>query len=109
MQTIKQNLAIAVREARIELGLSQKRLAEILGFDSRTVLNIENGRGNPKFENLYAIIRYLNIPGDRIFYPENTEPQLNHQKLLSMLNDCTDQEAAKLLPAVRYLLNLMRE
>lgn len=28
MQTIKQNLAIAVREARIELGLSQERLAE---------------------------------------------------------------------------------
>ena len=46
MQDIKQNLADAVREARTKLGLSQEQLAEILGFDSRTILNIENGRGN---------------------------------------------------------------
>jgi ribosome-binding protein aMBF1 (putative translation factor) len=45
MQDIKQNLADAVREARTKLGLSQEQLAEILGFDSRTILNIENGRG----------------------------------------------------------------
>lgn len=30
MQDIKQNLAIAVREARTELGLSQEKLAESL-------------------------------------------------------------------------------
>lgn len=48
MQDIKQNLADAVREARTKLGLSQEQLAEILAFDSRTILNIENGRGNPK-------------------------------------------------------------
>ena len=53
MQDIKQNLADAIRKSRTELGLSQEKLAEILGFDSRTILNIENGRGNPKFEKLY--------------------------------------------------------
>lgn len=46
MQDIKQNLADAIRKSRTELGLSQEKLAEILGFDSRTILNIENGRGN---------------------------------------------------------------
>ena len=49
MQDIKQNLANAVREARTELGLSQEKLAEILNLDQRTILNIEAGRGNPKF------------------------------------------------------------
>ena len=43
MQDIKQNLADAIRKSRTELGLSQEKLAEILGFDSRTILNIENG------------------------------------------------------------------
>ena len=56
MQDIKQNLADAIRKSRTELGLSQEKLAEILGFDSRTILNIENGRGNPKFEKLYPIV-----------------------------------------------------
>lgn len=49
MQDIKQNLADAIRKSRTELGLSQEKLAEILGFDSRTILNIENGRGNLNF------------------------------------------------------------
>ena len=56
MQDIKQNLADAIRKSRTELGLSQEKLAEILGFDSRTILNIENGRGNPKFEKLYPLV-----------------------------------------------------
>lgn len=52
MQDMKQTLANAVRESRIKLGLSQERLAEDLGLDTRTILNIEAGRGNPKFEVL---------------------------------------------------------
>ena len=47
MHDIKQILAIAVREARTELGLSQEKLAETLNMDTRTILNIEAGRGNP--------------------------------------------------------------
>lgn len=104
MQDIKQNLADAIRKSRTELGLSQEKLAEILGFDSRTILNIENGRGNPKFEKLYPLVRHLNISADRIFYPESVTPQPNLQKLFIMLNDCTEQEVAELLPAVHYLL-----
>lgn len=79
MQDIKQNLADAIRKSRTELGLSQEKLAEILGFDSRTILNIENGRGNPKFEKLYPLVRHLNISADRIFYPESVTPQPNLQ------------------------------
>ena len=109
MQDIKQTLANAVREARSNLGLSQEQLAEILGFDSRTILNIENGRGNPKFEKLYPLITYLKIPADKIFYPTQNTPSPNLQKLLTLLNDCTEQEAEDLLPMVHYLLNLLRK
>ena len=109
MQDIKQNLADAIRKSRTELGLSQEKLAEILGFDSRTILNIENGRGNPKFEKLHPLITYLKIPANKIFYPASTNQQPNLQKLLTLLNDCTEQEAADLLPMVRYLLDLLRK
>ena len=68
-----------------------------------------NGRGNPKFEKLYPLVRHLNIYADRIFYPESVTPQPNLQKLFIMLNDCTEQEVAELLPAVHYLLALMRK
>ena len=109
MQDIKQNLASAVREARTELGLSQEKLAEILNLDQRTILNIEAGRGNPKFEKLYPLITYLKIPANKIFYPDNGNTHLNLQKLTMELSDCSEDEAKELLPAVRYLLNLMRK
>lgn len=109
MQDIKQLLAIAVREARTELGLSQEKLAETLNLDTRTILNIEAGRGNSKFEKLYPLITYLKIPADKIFYPANTNQRPNLQKLLTVLNDCTEQKAADLLPMVRYLLDLLRK
>lgn len=44
MNDAKQNLASAVRGSKTGLGLSQEKLAEILGIDSHTILNIENGR-----------------------------------------------------------------
>lgn len=109
MQDIKQNLASAVREARTELGLSQEKLAEILNLDQRTILNIEAGRGNPKFEKLYPLITYLKIPANKIFYPDNENAHPNLQKLTMELSDCSEDEAKELLPAVRYLLNLMRK
>lgn len=108
MQDMKQTLANAVREARTELGLSQEKLAEDLGLDTRTILNIEAGRGNPKFEVLYPMITYLKIPADTIFYPENENDQPKLQKLMTTLKDCTEQEADNLLPMVRHLLSLLR-
>lgn len=109
MKSGKQNLAVAVREARTGLGLSQEKLAEILNIDSRTILNIEAGRGNPKFEKLYPLITYLKIPADKIFYSNYKNEAPNLQKLLALQKDCTEQEAVDLLPMVRYLLELLRK
>lgn len=109
MQDIKQVLADTVRQSRMKLGLSQEKLAEQLGLDTRTILNIEAGRGNPKFEILYPLITYLKIPADTIFYPSNEIEQPNLQQLLTTLKDCTDQDADALLPMVRYMLNLLRK
>ena len=92
MNNGKQNLAAAVREARTELGLSQERLAEILNIDSRTILNIEAGRGNPKFEKLYPLITYLKIPASKIFDPDYNDEAPNLQKLLALQKDCTEQD-----------------
>lgn len=108
MNDAKQNLAAAVREARTKLGLSQEKLAEILNIDSRTILNIEAGRGNPKFEKLYPLVTFLNIPADKIFYPDCNEQTPNLQQLFAMQKDCTEQEAADLIPMVRYMLGLLR-
>ncbi len=109
MNEAKQNLAAAVRDARTGLGLSQEKLAEILNIDSRTILNIEAGRGNPKFEKLYPLVTYLKIPANKIFDPAYKEETPNLQKLLALQKDCTEQEAVDLIPMIRYLLGLLRK
>ena len=107
MHDYKKALAKAVKEARTIQGLSQERLAEILNLDSRTILNIEAGHGNPKFEILVALITYLKIPTNNIFYPESDNPNQNFQKLLAVLYDCSDLEIGLLLPMIQYFLNVL--
>ncbi len=109
MKNGKQNLAVAVREAQTKLGLSKEKLAEILNIDSRTILNIEARRGNPKFEKLYPLLTYLKIPAGKIFDPAYKDETPNLQKLLSLQKDCTEQEAADLIPMVHYMLELLRK
>ena len=108
-EELDQKLAQRVRNIRKRRSISQEKLAEILNLDQRTILNIEAGRGNPKFEKLYPLITYLKIPADKIFYPDSNDQKPNLQKLLTLINDCTEQEANDLLPMVRYLLELLRK
>lgn len=107
MQDYKLALAKAVKDARTKRGLSQEKLAEILNLDSRTILNIEAGRGNPKFEILVALITYLKIPTESIFYPEAVNPNQNLQELLAILYDCSDSDIRLLLPMIQYFLDIL--
>ena len=50
MHDYVKNLAKVIRAAREEANLSQAALAEHIGCDERTILTIENDRGNPKIE-----------------------------------------------------------
>ena len=102
------NLAKVIRAAREETHLSQAALAEQIGCDERTILNIENDRGNPKFEVLCQIIAYLRIPADQIFHPDTATDGVK-KKLLLMLQECNEQEAAEILPAIEYLLALIHK
>lgn len=53
MQEAKINLGKVVRVARKRKRITQDYLAEKVGVQPRTILEIENGRGNPRFENLF--------------------------------------------------------
>lgn len=101
-------LGTVIRDAREGQGLSQAALAEKLGIDVRTIINIENFRGNPKFEILYPLITTLRIPADRIFYPGTDALGNVKQQLLWELLGCNEAEAKALLPAVRYIIELTR-
>ena len=87
-------LGDSVKRARGKLKLTQSEVASIAEVDVRTVLNIENYKGNPKFEVLCSIIRTLNLDTQEIFYPEI---------------GCTDEEAEMLIQIVTSVLSALRD
>lgn len=60
-------LGDVVKAKRLELNLTQSEVAEKVDVDVRTILNIENHKGNSKWEVLYPLIRALKIDATMLF------------------------------------------
>jgi transcriptional regulator with XRE-family HTH domain len=51
----------AIRKRRLDLGLNQKDVAEIIGCDQMSVLNWEKGYNKPTTSKMSAIVRFLGV------------------------------------------------
>lgn len=101
-------LGDTVKRARGRLNLTQNEVADAINVDVRTVLNIENYKGNPKMEVLFPLIRFLKIDAREIFYPElhRESPELRQLRL--MIEDCSEDEAAVIIPVFQSILSALR-
>lgn len=109
MEQRKNTLGAIVREARKEKELSQEALAERIRVCKRTIIDIEKDTGNPKFEMLCALVRELELPLYRIFYPEATENLETKNMILQELSGCSMQEMKIILAMVRCLRAALKE
>ena len=101
-------LGNAVKAARTKLGLTQGSVAAAIHIDDRTILNIENYKGNPKMEILYPLIRTLHIDPCEIFYPEMQRSSPSIKDLRLLVENCNEQEAAALIPILQSVLSVIR-
>lgn len=108
MHDYSRSLGVAVRKARNESGLTQVKLAEMTGIESRTIINIEGCEGNPMLENLYSLIRTLKIDPWEVFYPELQQRDAAFRQLQLLLKECSDEEIASLLPICRAALSVLK-
>lgn len=101
-------LGDAVKRARGKLGLTQNQVADAADIDVRTVLNIENYKGNPKMEVLFPLVCVLKIDAREIFNPEirRESPALRQLRLL--IEECSEEEAAVIIPVFQSVLNALR-
>ena len=99
-------LGDVIKVAREKAGLTQAELAASIDRDTRTVLNIENYKGNPKMEVLYPLIRALKIDARDIFNPElQCDSPAVHQ-LRILVSECSEEEAEAIMPIVKAALDL---
>ena len=101
-------LGDSVKLARGRLRLTQNELADAIDVDSRTVLNIENYKGNPKMEVLYPLIRALRIDAREIFNPEMLHQSPAIRQLRIMVDECSEQEAEVLISVFSSILSVLR-
>lgn len=72
MQDVFEAFGKAVREKRLELNMTQVELADKLGMCNRTIIQLENGKGNTKFETLILVARELNVSVDAGIFKDRT-------------------------------------
>ena len=101
-------LGNSIKSARTRLGLTQASVAEAIHIDERTILNIENYKGNPKMEILYPLIRVLRVNPCEIFYPEISRSSPILQELRLLIEDCNEEEAAALIPIFKTIISVIR-
>lgn len=101
-------LGDVVKVSREKAGLTQAEVAAIIDRDTRTILNIENYKGNPKMEVLYPLVRALRIDSREIFHPEMhyDSPALRQLRLL--VEECSDEEAKAIIPIFQAAIQMVR-
>ena len=109
MSDYAHTLGDAVKRARGKSGLTQSEVADAANVDVRTVLNIENYKGNPKMEVLYPLIRVLKIDAKEVFYPEMQRESPALRQLRLLIEDCTEDEAASIIHIFNSVLSVLRE
>ena len=102
-------LGDAVKRARGKSGLTQNEVADAAEIDVRTVLNIENYKGNPKMEVLYPLVRALKIDAREIFNPEMSRETPALRQLRLLIEDCSEEEAAAIIPVFQSVLTALRD
>ena len=108
MDNFAQKLAIVVKKARNEQGLTQQQVADLADCNVRTVLKIENCRGNPKIETVLSLIHTLKIDPREILSPEMERQSPVIWQLRYTVADCNEKEAAALIPVIESVLKAIR-
>ncbi len=109
MCQLKKTLGEIVRETRKNKKMSQEMLAEKVGVCKRTIMDVEKGTANPKFELLYMLVKELNLPLNKIFY-QDLDAVLNlREELMQELKNCSEKEMQFILTVVKSLQKAWEE
>lgn len=108
MQEYVHVLGDAVKQARLDLRLTQFEVAESIHADERTIAYIEHYKGDPKIEILWPLLRALGIDANTVFYPEKARDTSAAHQLQLFLSQCTEEELEFLLPICESVISSYR-
>ncbi len=101
---INRDMGLRLKKARTDQKLTYEELSEKSGVSSRYIKEIENHGNVPSLEKLGQLIRALHISADPFFYPTAPAGNLDYQRLLVYLSQCTEEQITTILAIVEAYL-----
>lgn len=103
MQNYPNHFGLLLKAARLEMGYTEKMLAEQIDVSSRFIYLLESGEKNPSMVTLIKLVRVLNINPVTIFYPEYLDKNSQEGELLRLASLCNGHDKSN------AALDLLRE
>ncbi len=95
MTTIKKLLGKRIRDARKAKGLTQERLAELLGIGTSNISYIETGKFSPSMENFEKLVEILGVEPSELYTFETLK---SADTMIKELNEAfADEDTLKLI------------
>lgn len=105
----KKLLGDAVKEERLRRNMSQNTLAEMVHVSLRTISDIENYNGNPRFDNLCLLVDFLDLPIGTVMKGEAEPMDSTMKQIIAELNQCSSETKRLALGTLRGLLSAISE
>ena len=101
----------SVRKRRLELHLTQTQLALKLGMCNRTIIQLESGKGNAKFETIVLIAKELNVSIDASIFGDSMPKEMAKcvSDFFSERSELESQYFIDICKQAEKLKNLSRE
>ena len=90
---IDKDMGFRLKKARLDQKLTYDELSEKSEVSSRYIKEIENHGNIPSLEKFGQLIRALHISTDPFFYPAAPTDNLDYQRLLVYLSQCTEKQS----------------
>jgi len=65
-----EEIKISLAAARVNAGMTQAKVAELMKVSNKTIVNWETGLAEPSYATIKALSDLYGIPMDNIFLPE---------------------------------------
>jgi len=108
-QADRNYLATFLKRARDDRRLTQEQLCEMTGLSQKSISDIENGRGNPTYDNLCALLHVLNVPFNFLPTSNLSENDANLQRLISCYINNSQRDRHILLSNMENLSRELKE
>lgn len=105
---INKRMGLLLKKARTEQKMTYDELADKSGVSTRYIKEIENHGNVPSFEILKRLICSLHIPTDQFFYENSLSDNLDYQRLLAYLSECSPEQITSILAIVEAYIRTYR-